>query len=389
MDNNLQVNVREGASRSTRAWLLATMLAAIAPSSYAQVVLDAGTVQFTTEAFANFTAGDDAGIGARGGAADRSRFDGGARILSRTSLAQGPDVGVRLSVQAMEDEVRLVEASVLLFGGNGRLEIGERMGLPDVLTGYAPNNFDFTSAEFGPASGPSLDPAGRLQTTFLPVALAAQVNQLASLGGTAALFNDQSIKILYVSPKKDGWLAGASYAQDADADAIGELLQVGVTHESYWQQNVLRWGATYAYGRAGEQQLSLRDLSSIGTGISITLDDALTLGLSASYDGRSQLPSTASGAFASAAWGAVASLNYNRGPWTLGTYYQYASSEGSPFVSRDDRLVAFEAGASYRFTTKLRLYGAWYRFDFHDDDRSVSGLSEVGNVLVLGLRVTL
>ena len=42
------------------------------------------------------------------------------------------------------------------FVKNGRIEIGERMGLPDVLTGYAPNNFQFTSAEFGPASGPSL-----------------------------------------------------------------------------------------------------------------------------------------------------------------------------------------------------------------------------------------
>jgi hypothetical protein len=388
MNKNLQPNRRWAGQRSTRAWL-ATLLAAMVPTSYAQVVLDAGTLQFTTEAFANFTAGDDDRSSARGGAADDSRFDGGARILSRLSLEQGPDIGVRLAVQATQDEVRLIEASVLLFGGNGRLEIGERMGLPDVLTGYAPNNFQFTSAEFGPASGPSLDPAGRLQTVFLPDALATQINPLVSLGGTAALFDDQSAKILYVSPKKVGWLAGVSYAQDADDGAIGELLQAGVTRETYWQQNVLRWGATYAYGRADERQISMRDVSSVGAGVSITFDDALTLGLSASYDGRSQLPSTASGAFASSAWGTIASVNYNTGPWTLGAYYQYASAEGSPLISRDDRLGAFEMGASYRFTTKLRLYGAWYRFDFDDDDRSTSGLSEVGNVFVLGLRVTL
>jgi hypothetical protein len=389
MNKNLQPNRRWPWSRSTRPWLVATVLAAMAPTSYAQVLLDAGTAQFTTEAFANFTAGDDAGGNAPGAAADNSRFDGGARLLSRFNLEQGPDIGIRVAVQATDDELRLTEASVLLFGGNGRLEIGERMGLPDVLTGYAPNNFQFTSAEFGPASGPSLDPAGRLQTVFLPDALATQINPLVSLGGTAALFDDQSTKILYVSPKKDGWLAGVSYAQNADDAAIGELLQAGVTHETYSQQNVLRWGATYAYGRAGDAEGSMRDLSSVGAGVSITLDDALTFGFSASYDGRSQLPSTASGAFASAAWGAIASVNYNTGPWTLGTYYQYASAEGSPLVSRDDRLAAFEAGASYRFTTKLRLYGAWYRFDFDDDDRSTSGLSEVGNVFVFGLRVTL
>jgi predicted porin len=278
---------------------------------------------------------------------------------------------------------------VLLFGGSGRLEIGERMGLPDVLTGYAPNNFQFTSAEFGPASGPSLDPAGRLQAAFLPEALAAQLDSLIALGGTAALFDDQSTKLLYVSPKKDGWLAGVSYAPDADDETVERLLQAGLTHESYWQQNVLRWGVTYAAGRASRDRDSARDLKSVGAGVSITFDDALTLGLSASYDGRSRASSTASGAFASAAWGGIASVNYNTGPWTIGAYYQHASAEGSSLSARDDRLSAFEAGASYRFTTKVRLYGAWYRFKFDDDDRSVCGLSATGDVFMLGLRFTL
>lgn len=309
-------------------------------------------------------------------------------MLGRLRLADWPDVGIRLSAEANEDDARLVEASVLLFGGNGRLEIGERMGLPDVLTGYAPNNFQFTSAEFGPASGPSLDPAGRLQTSFLPAALAAQINPLVSLGITAALFDDQSAKVLYVSPKKRGWLAGVSYANDADDDAVDELIQAGVTHESYWQQNVFRWGATYALG-ASRSQNSTRDVNSIGTGVSFTLDDSLTLGIAGSYDGRGRLPSTAAGRFASAAWGATASVNYNTGPWTVGAYYQYASAEGSTSFARDDRLSAFEAGASYRFTTKLRVYGAWYRFDFSDDDTSAASLTDAGNVFLLGLRVTL
>jgi len=70
-------------------------------------------------------------------------------------------------VEEVAGNTRLTEAGVLLFDHHGRVEIGERMGLPDVLTGYAPNNFQFTSAEFGPASGPSLDPGGGLQTASL------------------------------------------------------------------------------------------------------------------------------------------------------------------------------------------------------------------------------
>lgn len=354
-------------------------------SAQAQIVLSNEATQLTVEGFANFSAGD-AGFGSH---YDETRVDGGARLLGRLRFEDWPDVGFRLAAEVDEDAAQLVEASVLVFGGNGRLEIGERPGLPDVLSGYAPNNFQFTSAEFGPASGPSLDPAGRLQTLFLRDELARQLDPLVSLGVTAALFDDRSAKILYVSPKKDGWLAGLSYADDADVDAVEELLQAGVTHESYWQQNVLRWGATYARGRAATSQVRSRDLSSIGAGVSLTLHDSLMLGISASYDGRSGLPSDAAGGFASTAWGATVSVNYNVGPWTMGAYYQHATAEGSPALARNDQLSSFEAGASYRLTTKSRIYGAWYRFDFRDEDASAAGLTGVGNVFILGLRVTL
>lgn len=341
------------------------------------------STQITVEGYANFTAGIlDLSDDARG---DDARFDGGARLLGRLRLQDWPDIGVRLAGEISDDEVRLVEASVLLFGGNGRLEIGQRPGLPDVLTGYAPNNFQFTSAEFGPASGPSFDPGGRLPTLFLPAPLARQLDPLASLGVTAALFDDRSAKILYVSPKKGGWLAGVSYSGDADDATVAELLQAGLTHETYWNQNVLRWGATYAQGRTASDTT---DLQSLGAGVSVILDDSLMLGLAASYDGRSRLPASATGKLASAAWGATISVNYNTGPWTVGAYYQYATAEGSPTVERNDRLAAFEAGASYRFTTRSRVYAAWYRFDFEDDD-SAERPSTTGNVFAMGVRITL
>lgn len=376
--------------RAGRARLAILGLLVTAPAAYSQVVVNTPSAQLTTEAFANFTTGEVIDTSGRSTTADDFRFDGGARLLGRLRFDDGPDIGVRIAGEANENNARLVEASVLVFGGRGRFEIGERMGLPDVLTGYAPNNFQFTSAEFGPASGPSLDPAGRLQTVFLPASLAAQIDRLAGLGVTAALFDDQSAKILYVSPKKHGWLGGISYARDADDETVAELVQVGLTHESYWQQNVLRWGGTYAYGRAvAVDGQTPRDLNSVSLGVSLTLDDALMLGVAASYDGRSRLPIVSEGRLASAAWGATVSANYNVGPWTMGAYYQYASAEGSTLIARNDRLSVVALGASYRFTTKLRLYGAWYRFDFEDDDLSEASLSEVGNVFVLGLRLTL
>ena len=350
--------------------------------AHSQIVLESDRAQLTVEGFANLTLAtldttDDLQN------LDYGRIDSGARVLGRLSLADGPMLGIRLSVEGSDENTRLTEASILLFDNHGRIEIGERMGLPDVLSGYAPNNFQFTSAEFGPASGPSLDPGGGLQTGFFRGLLAEQIGPLAGLGTTAALFDDRSAKVLYVSPKTHGWLVGASFARDADDAAVGQLLQAGITHESYRQQDTLRWGATYAHGQAFASE---RDLNSVGVGASVTLNDVWMIGLAASYDGTSRLPESSVGSFASRAWGATASVNFNSGPWTIGGYCQYATSEGNAAVAANDRLAALEVGASYRFTTKWRVYGAWYRFDFDDDER---GASTTGNVLLLGVRATL
>lgn len=181
----------------------------------------------------------------------------GLRALGLFKLRGAWNIGGRVSVESFEDDVRLREASVLLIGAGGRFEIGERMGLPDVLTGYAPNNFTFTTAQFGPASGPSLDPAGRLQTIFLDPGLAAQINSLTGLGVAAAQFDDQSSKILYVAPKYRGWLGGLSYADDADDPQYRELVQGGLTREKYWRQNALRAGGSLAFANGSHDARSL------------------------------------------------------------------------------------------------------------------------------------
>lgn len=364
-------------------------LAALYPShTSAQIVLDREPAQLTLEGYGNLTAAaveDDAADGP-----DSSNLSAGLRALGRLKLPGRWDVGARVSVESFDEDVRLREASLLLFGAGGRLEIGERMGLPDVLTGYAPNNFTFTTAEFGPASGPSLDPAGRLQTAFLDAGLAGQINALTGLGVAAAQFEDQSPKILYVTPKHRGWLGGLSYAGDADDPRYRELVQAGLTHEKYWRQNVLRVGGSYAFAQGSRDagMPPLRDLQSVSLGATVTLDDALMLGLAVSYDGDGGLPAATGGMSVSPAWGLTSSVNYNYGPWTLGGYYQYGSAEGDALVAGDDRLSAFELGASYRWTTKLRAYGGWFYYDFADEG-GAGARTGAGSVFLLGVRAAL
>jgi hypothetical protein len=121
---------------------------------------------------------------------------------------------------------------------------------PDVLTGYAPNSFTFTTAAFGPPTGRTLDPGGGLQTQFLLANLRSRLEPLAARGVTASLFNDESTRILYVLPKLNGWLGGVLFSPDAEDARFDRLVQIGLVHESYWHQNIWRWGGTYAHARA-------------------------------------------------------------------------------------------------------------------------------------------
>jgi hypothetical protein len=359
-----------------------------------QVIVERIPVAVTFEAYGNTTVGTTVGShSASGESAEPIRFDGAARALARVSTARGPDIGLRVVVEATSAPERLAitEASVLLFGSAGRLEIGKRMGLPDVLTGYAPNSFTFTVAEFGPPTGLTLDPGGGLQTQFLPADARARVEPLAARGVTASLFNDESWKVLYVTPKYKGWLAGVSFSPDADDPRFDQLAQAGLVHESYWHQNIWRWGGTYARARASTQGATtgVANLNSISAGTSVTLHDSLDLGLAGSYDGHTTSGSPLIDGSPETAWGATASVNYNSGPWTLGGYYQISRAPAFGGRVGNDRLSAVEMGASYRFTTRLRLYGAWFVEHLVADRHGSDPVTGTNNVVTVGLRVTL
>ena len=54
----------------------------------------------------------------------------------------------------------------------------------------------------------------------------------------------------------------------------------------------------------------------------------------------------------------------------------------------NDRLSALEAGVSYRFHTRMRVYMAWYYFDFSDEG-GTGRASGDGHVLLVGARLAL
>lgn len=364
----------------------------LATPATAQVVTSEGAYRLTVEGFANITAGHQTRQSTIfPDRSDDARIDAGLRLFGQINLAGGRIFGIRVEGNASpEDHVEAGERSLLFIDSWGRVEVGRRRGLPDTLAGYAPNNYTFTSAQFGVSSGRTLGPGGTLPTAFLPLPIASRIDALSAAGFTSALFGDVSPKIIYVSPKTQGFQAGVSYSPNADGDAFNRLIQAGLTHETYWEQNVLRVGGNYSNANVddnGSPNAVAGRLNSLSLGASVTLDDTWDLGANVTHNStaanRVSGPSSLYGT-----GGLTTSVNYNRGPWTFGGYYQWARAGDGTVGTGRDRLQAAQVGASYRINTKVRFYGAYYAYRLHPEGGQESGPLS-GGVFLIGTRLAL
>lgn len=336
------------------------------------------------DGYINITGGSDLS------GAENLDADADIRLLGLHENASGLRWGGRITYETSsfgDIETDVGEASLLVQDDRGRIEIGKRQGLPDVLTGFAPNNYTFTSAEYGPATGRNLNPAGGLQTSFLDTAIAGQINSLSSLGFVASLAGNRSEKIIYAAPRTEsGFAAGISFASDISDDNRGfkELVQTGLTYDYYWGNNQLHAGGSYTYAKGESHNTGPErgDLNSLNLGVAATLDNTLAIGFSTTYNGDSgQLNNS----FKEDTIGWVTSVNYNKGPMTYGGFYQQAYGQGDELVAGKDRLKVFQLGASYRFNIRTRLYTAYYYYRLDNEEQATSD----GDVLLVGIRLIL
>lgn len=362
----------------------------------AQLVLEKDAYNLTLEGFANVTGGRDLGTDNLDAGSYGARLDGAIRWIGLVKGGGSTSFGPRIVVQTSpQNKLDLGEGSLLLLKRWGRIEVGYRQGLPDVLLGYAPNNFTFTGAEFGPATGPGLDPDGRLPTAFLDPQIARQIDALSYLGFAARLYGDQSAKIIFVPAKRGGFLGGLSFAPNVESKngPVKQLVQTGVTYERYSESTIFRAGMSYTYGHGDRSPTAVTgDVHSMSGGATVVLHDRLALGASLTFDGRSGLQRRPGEAFfstASTAFGWSASANYNLGPWTLGAYYQTAAAEGDTAGPGRDHLRVVHVGGSYRFNPRARLYAAAFFYRFSNEGGRQASDRFGGAVAVLGARLTL
>ncbi len=319
----------------------------------------------------------------------------------------------------------LEEASVFVIGPFGRLELGERAGFPQTLLGYAPSEIAFTPADYGPESGVRLTPNGRLPTRFLSPGLASQIDALTYLGYAARGYDIASPKLIYVSPRRRGFYAAVSYAPrtersdavvrgryralDDSADGFAteqptnrfdDLVQAALVYQKRTARLDVSTGLTFAHAVAVEADPTTGEhleVASIAGGLTAILDDTWTLGLGATFDGFSSgRPGVGRGTGADP-FGAVGSLEYVNGRWTLGGYYQYARAVQDAGGAALHRVHIGQIGAAYLLTethdllgegfyTDVKVFGSAYIDDFEGSDPSGARRSSDGAVLLAGVR---
>lgn len=319
-------------------------------------------------------------------------------------------------------QLTVPELSLFVIGNFGRIEIGDRAGFPQSLIGFTPSEIAFTSAEFGPESGERLDPNGGLPTIFLPHPLADRINSLTYLGYAERFYDDRSLKLIYVTPRsRTGFYGAVSYTpatdisngftlngntrtpdtglQDAGNPGVFRNVVQAAAVWTHRTQNLdILAGSTYSYAAASAGNPIVRNSNSLSEGITATVHDAWTFGLSDTYDGFStRRRNSPAGQPPVSPYGVVASANYVTGPWTLGGYYQHATADSITPRPKRDTVNIGEAGISRlidrnhdllgaSYYTDVKLFASLYYYRFHGAEPSDIDADEDGAVLLFGAR---
>ena len=370
---------------------------AVTVRANAQIVGAEPPFMATVEGYANVTGAASATAhGPRAKYPLNARADLGLRVFARYESEDGFAFGPRVVVQSLGQEPpALGDRTIVLSTPDwGRLEFGYRQGLPDTLTGYAPNSYTFTGVEFGPPTGLNLFPHGGLQTSFLAPAQRAAIGSLSYLGIATAFAGDASLKALYTSPRFLGFQLGLSASPNADPTPSGadykQSGQAGIAYEYHFGDNqTLRSGGSYGLGyrRSGiEQASAARTLHSGNVGIALGLEETWFIGLSGSYEYAARSVSS-DDPTPRTGFGGTASLNYESGPWAFGGFAQAARArEGALSQSR---LLALEIGGAFRLDVHVKFYSSIYGYDYRNDGAAAPLPTGRGAVFLGGARVQL
>jgi hypothetical protein len=369
-----------------------------------------GQFQVKLSGFGNFNLGDTTADSA--GVGSESEIEIGPQYRTQSGIVLAGRAVLNLQANTFAAgsgtawSFTAPELSVFVIGPFGRIEIGDRAGFPQSLVGFTPSEIAFTAAEFGPDSG---------------------------------FYGDRSAKLIYLTPRSQSGFYGAiSYTPRTQRDGGGFSLADGartpasgladtVNARSFRNvvQAALVWnhrteildlsaGATFSDASATTETVShlpvapLRRSDSLSAGVSATLYDTWTVGVSGTYDDFSSRRA-APGAFArpTSPYGVVTSLNYVSGPWIVGGYYQHATADsldagaqgaaGTAATLHRDSVDVGQFGVSYQADknhdllgvgryTEVKLYAGAYLYRFRGQDTAEITVDQSGAVFLLGAR---
>jgi outer membrane protein OmpU len=269
-------------------------------------------------------------------------------------------------------------------------------------------------ANYGPCGAPNqMGPDGGLEELLLTDPNAVAINgALSRTGGTQASAIKFATKIRYDSPKIAGFVFRFAYAPDGrqrneeqfvtdtqGAAAITTSADQGGGYLGKFQNLIdtsLTWtgtigpftnmsGIDYTHGDP-------KDIT-FGTAVAKPINSVIvgtqlgfagwTLGVAYNWAGESGFSNTVfqpGGAKPVQSWGMSAGLEYDFGPWQMGTWYQYARSQGAFATNGQIDLNYFGVGAGYTVAPGLKLFSEAFFYDDHNTHvTEAQNATSVGN----------
>ncbi len=313
----------------------------------------------------------------------------------------GVEIGARASVvlyghdasdlstlaQPVENSIAVDDAYFYISTAFGELQIGERGGVADQMSLYAPSVLKgarVSDAKLYFLEDPTIPSNGN--DFFRPIPLRTRVDS-----------SQNNFKIVYLSPRVFGFQAGASYMHKPerafsgftdDADRLNrqsDIFEAGANFSSVLKTVHIAASIVYLSGsnempgligdgaRYGFQD----DIEEYGVGVNAAydlMDGTLTIGASYRHSNAASglvnfggpVSSIVSDDIETEFWDAGA--KYENGPWTLGASYIEGNTEAldssgvDTFRSLDGR--AWDVVASYTFTEGVQLAAGYQNWDY-------------------------
>ena len=291
-----------------------------------------------------------------------------------TMLDNGLKVAAKIELEADDGATTAMDQSYLTVSSDnmGSLTLGSRPHAVDSLAVRAPfaGNFDFGDLDDWVGSATT----GTGNTAVLDF----------TANDIAGSWDDDTVKVVYISPNFSGVTVGASWAADDNLGDNDAELVTNANTDTYsfgiaygGDFDGVAVNASVSHGRVAETH------DQTGFGLSVGMAGFTVGGSYLDFDGVATTGATNTNSRDGKAW--ELGVAYATGPYSFSANYMNSEAAGTTAIAGDDEDTAWELAATYDMGAGVALTATY--FDLQYDGEGAAQAAADANGLIAGIEV--